>query len=94
MWAKNNICGYKSRANDSTTIVLTREQHAATKSVYREWLYEKTGRKVGGKVNWKNISPQDIQSLSEKMFDAAGVPDYTRRNYYNEFNKYIYGLGD
>ena len=94
VWAKNNICGYKSRANDSTTIVLTREQHAATKSVYREWLYEKTGRKVGGKVNWKNISPQDIQSLSEKMFDAAGVPDYTRRNYYNEFNKYIYGLGD
>ena len=26
--------------------------------------------------------------------DAAGVPNYARRNYYSKFNKYIYGLGD
>lgn len=85
---------YRSRASNSTTIALTKEQHAATKSVYRDWLFEKTGKKVGEKVDWKSVSPQKVQSLSERMFDAAGVPDYARRNYYSEFNKYIYGLGD
>lgn len=30
---------------------LTKTQHDATKSIYRDWLFEKTGR-VGGKVDW------------------------------------------
>ena len=94
VWAKNNIKGYKSRASKSTTIALTKKQHDATKAVYRDWLYEKTGKKVGGKIDWTNISPKEIQALSERMFDAAGVPNYARRNYYSKFNKYIYGLGD
>ena len=42
-------------------------QHAATKSVYRDWLFERTGKKVGGKVNWSEVSPQEIQGLSERM---------------------------
>ena len=92
--AKNNIKGYKSRESKSTTIALTKKQHDATKAVYRDWLYEKTGKKVGGKIDWTSISPKEIQTLSERMFDAAGVPNYARRNYYSKFNKYIYGLGD
>lgn len=94
VWATNNIDGYKSRAGKSTTIALTKEQHNATKAVYRDWLYEKTGKKVGGKIDWTEITPNEVQSLSERMFNAAGVPDYARRNYYNEFNKYIYGIGE
>lgn len=43
-------------------------------------------------MDWKTVSPQEIQSLSERMFDAANVPMSARRNYYSEFNKYIYGL--
>lgn len=62
--------------------------------MYRDWLFEKTGKKVGGKIDWNTVSPQEIQALSERMFDAAGVPDYARRNYYKEFNIYIYGLGN
>ena len=46
VWATHNIDGYKSRASKSTTIALTSEQHAATKAVYRNWLYEKTGKKI------------------------------------------------
>ena len=92
VWATHNIDGYKSRASKSTTIALTKSQHDATKSVYRDWLFEKTGKRVGGKVDWKTVSPQEIQSLSERMFDAANVPLSARRNYYSEFNKYIYGL--
>ncbi len=92
VWATHNIDGYKSRASKSTTIALTNSQHDATKSVYRDWLFEKTGKRVGGKVDWKTVSAQEIQSLSERMFDAANVPMSARRNYYSEFNKYIYGL--
>ncbi len=92
-WATENIPGYKSRANDSPSIALTAGktgQHAATKRVYREWLYEKTGKKVGGKIDWKTISAREMQSLSEKMFDAAHVPESARRAYYQSFHRYIY----
>ena len=90
VWAKNNITGYVGRAKDSTTIALTKEQHAATKSIYRDWLFEKTGKKVGGKIDWTQISPQEAKRLSEQMFDAAGVPEAARTEYYKQFNKYIY----
>ncbi len=92
VWATHNIDGYKSRASKSTTIALTPEQHAATKSVYRDWLYERTGNKVGGKVDWTSVSPQEAQALAERMFDAANVPLSARNDYYREFNRYIYGL--
>ncbi|WP_367397850.1 RHS repeat-associated core domain-containing protein [Clostridium bornimense] len=92
VWATHNIDGYKSRASKSTTIALTHDQHEATKAVYRDWLFEKTGKRVGGKIDWKNISPREIYSLSERMFEAAKVPMFARQNYYSEFNRYIYGL--
>ena len=82
VWAIHNIDGYKSRASDSITIALTPEQHAATKSVYRDWLFERTGRRVGGKVDWTSVSPREVQSLSERMFDAANIPLSARNNYY------------
>ena len=90
VWASNNIDGYVSRASHNITIELTDPQHDATKKVYRDWLEEKTGKRVGGKIDWKNISPQEIFNLSERMFDAAGVPQSARDKYYQEFNKYIY----
>lgn len=92
VWASNNISGYKSRASKSTTIALSKAQHVETKRVYRNWLFEKTGKKVGGKIDWKTISPREMQSLTEKMFDAAKVPYSARKNYYRQFNKYIYNL--
>ena len=95
VWARNNIPGYVGRAKDSPSIALTagkEGQHAATKAVYRDWLFEKTGKKVGGVVDWTNVSPREMHDLSEKMFDAAGVPSSARENYYREFYKYIYGL--
>ena len=92
VWATHNINGYKSRASKSTSIALTPKQHSATKAVYRNWLFEKTGKKVGGKVDWKTISPIEVQALSESMFDAANVPASARSDYYREFNRYIYNL--
>ncbi|MCY9015802.1 ribonuclease YeeF family protein [Bacillus inaquosorum] len=88
VWAKHNVPNYVSRGSNTPTVALTKEQHNATKKVYREWLYEKTGKKVGGKVNWKEVSPREIQDLTEKMFDAANVPKEARQQYYNAFNQY------
>lgn len=95
VWAKHNIPGYVSRDPASTSMRLTAGtagEHAATKEIYRDWLFDKTGKKVGGKVDWTTVSPQEIQSLSEKMMDAAKVPEAARRSYYQEFHKYIYNL--
>ncbi len=60
--------------------------------MYRDWLFERTGKKVGGKVDWKSVSSRDMQDLTERMFETAGVPSSARTEYYREFNKYIYGL--
>ncbi len=92
VWATKNIPGYKSRANASTAVALTKSQHSATKKVYREWLREMTGKPVGGKINWTSLSLREIQNLSERMFDAADVPQNVRNEYYSEFTKYLYGL--
>lgn len=89
VWATHNIDGYKSRASKSTTIALTKSQHEATKAVYRDWLFERTGKRVGGKVDWTSVSPREIQDLAERMFDAASVPVSARNDYYREFNRYI-----
>ncbi|MBU5266317.1 T7SS effector LXG polymorphic toxin [Virgibacillus proomii] len=90
VWAKHNVPNYVSRGANTPTLALTKEQHNATKVVYRQWLYEKTGRKVGGKINWQSVSPKEMQELTEKMFDAAKVPKSARQEYYNAFNLYNY----
>ncbi len=87
---KNNIPGYVSRSLDSPTMALTEAQHSATKVVFRKWLFEKTGKYIGVAVDWRQVSPSEIIALSEKMFDAAGVPDEARQAYYRIFNQYIY----
>ena len=69
---------------------MTKAQHDVTKAVYRQWLYEKTGKNVGGKVDWKTVSPREMQQLTERMFDATGVPQSARRGYYRAFHQYIY----
>ena len=88
VWAKHNVPDYVSRGANTPTIALTKEQHNATKAVYRQWLFEKTGKKVGGKVDWKSVSPKEIHELTEKMFDAANVPRLARQEYYRAFNQY------
>ena len=92
VWASHNIPGYASRGASTPTIALTEAQHAATKAVYRDWLFEQTGRRVGGSVNWNQIGAREMQSLTNRMFDAAGVPAAARTDYFRAFHQYIYGV--
>jgi hypothetical protein len=90
VWATHNVPGYSSRAAGNPAVALTREQHDATKDVYRDWLKERTGREVGGQVDWTTVSPREAQSLAERMFNAADVSKDARQEYYRAFNQYIY----
>ncbi|MGA9662072.1 MAG: hypothetical protein WBQ92_10375, partial [Pseudomonas alloputida] len=58
--------------------------------VYREWLREKNGKPVGGKVDWSQISNREVMQLSERMFDAAGVPATSRSTYDRALNRYLH----
>ena len=91
VWSRHNVPGYRSRAGDNPTVVLTPAQHAATTAAYRGWLTEQTGSPVGGKVDWTSLSARDAQAVSERMFDAAGVPAGARARYYSSFTRYAYG---
>ncbi|MBN6074853.1 hypothetical protein HYE60_06275 [Aggregatibacter actinomycetemcomitans] len=82
--------GQKQRPPGSPTIALSKDNHEATKAVTREWMREKTGRPVGGKVDWKQVSPREMQALTEKMFDAAKVPQAARDKYYRALNQFLY----
>jgi len=92
VWATENIPGYRSRATDSPTMALSREGHGATKREYLAWRRARTCQPFGGTVDWRSVSPREIQDLSERMFDAAKVPQEARGAYYHAFNRYIYGL--
>lgn len=80
------------RANKSTTIALSPENHKRAHDISRQWMKEKTGRPVGGKINWKELSPREIQGLSDRMMDAVGVPTEKRIEFYNALHQYLYSL--
>ncbi|MFO1063063.1 MAG: hypothetical protein U0892_04220 [Pirellulales bacterium] len=90
VWAKNNIPNYVSRGINTPTVALTKTQHEATKQVYRAWLFEKTGKKVGGVIEWSKVSPREVQTLMNRMFDAANVPQAARDANMRAFNQYVY----
>ncbi|MFK7823421.1 MAG: RICIN domain-containing protein [Oligoflexales bacterium] len=91
-WLSENLDVYGRRPGKSTTLALSPENHKKAHDVSRQWMKEKTGKPVGGKVNWKEVSPQEIQALSNEMMDAARVPDAKRGEFYRELQKYLYSL--
>ncbi len=94
VWAAHNIPGYVRRGASTPTIALTAAEHAATKRVYRDWLEQRTGRAVGGTVDWSQVSAREAQALSDRMLDAAGVTLEARREYYRAFHNYVYGAAE
>jgi len=85
-WAKSNISDYSSRK--APTVVLTREQHNATRGVFNTWRAENGFSRAP--IDWLNISAQEARSISYRMFEAAGVPEDVVSDYFKAFNKAIY----
>lgn len=91
VWMSRNVPSYGGvRPIKSPTIALSKANHDATKAIYRNWLEEVTGKQVGGKVNWANVSNREMFNLSERMFDSANVPANARNEYYRALNRYLY----
>lgn len=67
------------------------QTHEATKNVFREWLRDKTGKPVGGIVDWLSISKDEIMTLSNNMLNATNVPDSVRDNYFELFDAFLTG---
>ncbi|WP_251862289.1 hypothetical protein [Clostridium sp. Marseille-Q2269] len=40
-------------------------------------------------IDWMQVSPQEVQRLSEKIFATAGVLGVATKGYYKHFNQYI-----
>jgi hypothetical protein len=72
-------------------MALSEANHDATTALYRNWLTEMTGRPVGGKIDWTQVGPRQIQDLANQMFAVAGAPEESVQAYYRSFNQYIYG---
>ena len=89
IWASANIPGYIRRNSETPTILLTGTQHSKTIEVFNSWRLEKTGS-ITGKIDWSTISAKEMQTLTEQMFNAAGVPKEAQEAYIKAFNKYIY----
>jgi hypothetical protein len=92
VWTKHNVPGYPSRAGGNPTIALPDANHNAAHDVMRDWLTERTGRPVGGQMDWTSVGPREIRDLAEAMFDAADVPAAARNEYYSALTRYLYGL--
>jgi RHS repeat-associated protein len=86
-WARANIPGYVGET--APTIVLSPGQHNATRAVFNTWRAEQGWSRLS--VDWTRVSAGEMQSLTHRMFEAAGVPKDVANNYFREFHRHIYG---
>ena len=84
----------KSRASHNPTIALTKGQHDSTKQVYREWLKEKTGKPVGGKVAWEenHLYMRYFKIIRRHGLMLLVFHSMQEMNIIRSFNKYIYTM--
>jgi hypothetical protein len=87
-WARANILGYRSGA--APAVVLSFEQHNATRAAFNAWRAERGWAR--SPIDWTRVSPQEMQALTYRMFEAAGVPKDVITNYFRAFNEFLYGF--
>jgi RHS repeat-associated protein len=87
-WARANILGYRSGA--APAVVLSIEQHNATRAVFNTWRAEQGWARTP--LDWSRVSPQQMQALTYRMFEAAGVPKDVMNNYFRAFDEFLYGF--
>jgi HNH/Endo VII superfamily toxin with a SHH signature len=89
-WAAANIPGYISRKADAPTIRLATQVHIDAHKVQYDWLEEVTGRRTFQGIDWTKITSRQIEDLSNRIYEAAGVPTDVRQVYNRVWNQYIY----
>ena len=92
VWAEANVPGY--RAVDAPAILMKTQYHNRTRSVFNTWRTGYAARTGGSarNVDWRQVSPKEIRGLAESQFDAAGVPQAIRDEYWRQWDDYLAGL--
>jgi RHS repeat-associated protein len=67
-------------------ILMPTPNHERTFGVYNTWRAEMKN-KLGGTFDWSGINETDMRRLSERMFEAAGVPLQMRLDYWVWFER-------
>ncbi|MBL4688259.1 MAG: hypothetical protein JKY37_26970, partial [Nannocystaceae bacterium] len=83
-WMKKNYPAYKPK--EAPAILMPTPAHQKTFGVYNKWRAA-AKKEMGGTFDWGKVSETQMRGLSEKMFDAAGVPAQMRTNYWSWFDR-------
>ncbi|MBJ7313188.1 hypothetical protein ACFOLJ_24740 [Rugamonas sp. CCM 8940] len=83
-WMKVNFPEYDP--NLAPAVLMPEANHRATFGVYNTWRAEARAE-MGGTFSWSTVPETHMQSLSEKMFDAAKVPSTTRQEYWDWYGR-------
>jgi hypothetical protein len=70
-WMAENFNDYNPK--EAPAVLMSAEKHNATRGVFNKWA-AKMEERMGGPIDWTQVSEKQMRSLSEDMFDAAGVP--------------------
>jgi len=68
---------------------MTVSEHAATKRVFEKWRIARTGS-LTGDIQWGNVTPREMNTLTEAMLQASEVPKAVRDAYMRALNRYLY----
>ena len=90
-WMHKHFPGYDP--DKAPAILMPEINHRATFGVYNTWRVEMKA-KLGGVFDWSKISQAEMKDLSERMFDAAGVPANIRTEYWAWFDRMIGALDE
>ena len=83
-WMKKHYTRYDP--NKAPAILMPTPNHQKTFGVYNKWRASMK-KQMGGKFDWGKVSEKQMRSLSEEMFDAAGVPVDIRTRYWEWYTR-------
>ncbi|HOX17638.1 MAG TPA: RHS repeat-associated core domain-containing protein [Spirochaetales bacterium] len=94
VWMEANVPGYS--ANNAPAILMKADpSHNATRSIFNSWRADIAAQQGVSplKLDWTKVSPGQAWGLAERQFQAAGVTNTARQQYWNMFNQYLDSLG-
>ncbi|HEY4308386.1 MAG TPA: hypothetical protein VGN12_02940 [Pirellulales bacterium] len=83
-WMKRKYPNYDE--SKAPAVLMPKENHKKTYGVYNAWRAH-AKREMGGTFDWNSVPEDEVQKLSERMFDASGIPHVIRKQYWCEYDK-------
>ena len=88
VWMKAKYTNYS--ANKAPSVyMLNNPNHNATRGVFNTWAKETRLKQGLTKVDYSQITKDDILDLAKRQFDVADVPQIVRDDYYKLWDDYL-----